>query len=97
MRRLFLILTLLTSSLTNAAIYEMPPCYSTIPTTCTFDDMTLAMCNSEGKKAKKVFLISQKIYIPGGNKFGSADGKAICVVHRVKGSEPAKYEVAITK
>ena len=41
--------------------------------------------------------MSQRSHIPGGNKFFSADGKATCVVQRIKGSEPAKYDAVINK
>ena len=81
----------------NASVYDTPPCYSVVPTTCTFNEMTLNMCNAEGKKNKTAFVMSQRSHIPGGNKFFSADGKATCVVQRIKGSEPAKYDAVINK
>ncbi|MGZ5006728.1 MAG: hypothetical protein ACXWE9_01615 [Methylobacter sp.] len=59
--------------------------------------MTLEMCNKEGKSKKIVFLASQRTHITGGNKFASDNGKASCVVQHIKGTEPAKYEVKISK
>ena len=97
MKTLLLVTTILASVAANATVHELPHCYSTMPTTCGFDEMTLEMCNAEGKKAGSVFVISQRIYVTGGNKFGSAEGRMTCVVRRIKGSEPAKYEVTITK
>ena len=55
------------------------------------------MCNKEGKTKKNVFLASQRTYITGGNKFASVNGKATCIVRHIKDTEPAKYEVKITK
>ena len=97
MKTLYLVVMMFLSVAANADVYDLPPCYTTIPTTCTFDEMTLAMCNANGKKLGIRFLISQKIYITGGNKFGSTDGQSVCTVKRIKGTEPAKYDVIITK
>lgn len=96
MRIFFLIATMI-ASVANAGVYDPPACYSIVPTTCAFNDMTLEMCNEEGKAKKIVFLASQRTHITGGNQFASANGKATCVVHHIKGTEPAKYEVKISK
>jgi len=97
MKTFLFVTTMLASIVANATVYELPHCYSTMPTTCGFNEMTFEMCNAEGKKTGSVFVISQRIYVTGGNKYGSADGRMTCVVRRIKGSEPAKYEVTITK
>ena len=97
MRNLIIIFLISYFAVANASVYDTPPCYSVEPTICTFYDMTLNMCNAEGKKNKTLFVISQRSHIAGGNKFVSADGNATCVVQRIKGTEPAKYEVVITK
>lgn len=97
MKAVLFVALMLASDIVNATEYDLPPCYSTMPVTCTFDQMTLDMCNAEGKNPGSMFLISQKIYMPGGNKFGSADGRKTCVVRHIKDTDPAKYEVTITK
>lgn len=97
MKKLIIALGIVMSVEAQATVYELPSCYSNVPTTCTFNDMTLEMCNKESKKTGAVFLLSQRIYVPGGNKFGTSDGKLTCLVSRVKGSEPAKYQVSISK
>ncbi|MFI3120340.1 MAG: hypothetical protein QX203_10205 [Methylococcaceae bacterium] len=97
MKIFFLISIMLAFTVANAGVYDSPACYSTVPTTCAFNDMTLEMCNEEGKVKKIVFLASQRIHIAGGNKFASANGKATCIVQHIKDTEPAKYEVKITK
>lgn len=97
MRIYFLIAAMLAFAVANAGVYDSPACYSTVPTTCAFNDMTLEMCNEEEKAKKIVFLVSQRTHITGGNKFASTNGKATCVVQHIKGTEPAKYEVKISK
>jgi len=97
MRNLLIILLTSYCAVANASVYDTSPCYSVVPTTCTFNEMTLNMCNAEGKKNKIVFVMSQRSHVAGGNKFVSADGKATCIVQRIKGTEPAKYEAVITK
>ena len=97
MKTLFLISTMLAFTVANAGVYDLPACYSTVLTICAFNDMTLEMCNKEGKTKKNVFLASQRTYITGGNKFASVNGKATCIVRHIKDTEPAKYEVKITK
>ena len=95
--KLFFLIATMFASVANAGVYDSPACYSTVPTTCAFNEMTLEMCNVEGKAKKNVFLASQRTHIAGGNKFASANGKATCIVQHVKDTEPAKYEVKITK
>lgn len=97
MRIFFLMATMLAYTVANAGVYDLPACYKTVPATCAFNDMTLDMCNKEGKPTKIVFLASQRTHITGGNQFASANGKVTCVARRIKGSEPAKYEVIISK
>lgn len=96
MRNLIVILLSTYFAVANAGVYDTPPCYSVVPTTCTFNEMTLNMCNAEGKN-KTVFVMSQRSHITGGNKFVSDDGKATCVVQRIKDTDPAKYDAVITK
>ena len=83
------------STFASAAEYATPACYESIPTSCSFDEMTLSLCNKEGESKKLVFLLSQRIHMSGGNKFGSADGSKVCTVQGIKGSDPKKYNVVI--
>ena len=85
----------LASSYIQAKEYEIPACYDSMPVTCSFDEMTLSLCNEEGKPAKIVFLMSQKMYLSGGNRFGSADGRQICTVKGIKDTDPKRYSVEI--
>jgi hypothetical protein len=39
----------LCSGVASAAEYETPDCYANVPTSCSFDEMTLHLCNEEGK------------------------------------------------
>lgn len=57
--------------------------------------MTLQLCTEEGEPEQLVFLGSQRIHIPGGNRFGSADGSRGCVVKGIKGTKPKRYLVMI--
>ena len=95
--KIFILIATMFASVANAGVYDSPACYATVPTTCAFNDMTLEMCNKEGKAKKIVFIASQRTHIAGGNQFASANGKATCVVQHIKGIEPAKYEVKISK
>jgi len=79
----------------SVAIHPTPPCYEPLPTTCSFDDMTLAFCNVDGKKAGLLFLPSQRIHVAGGNTFATADGKTMCFVRRKGDGDPPRYEVTI--
>jgi hypothetical protein len=97
MKALLVLAMMLFVVVVNATEYDLPSCYRTVPVTCSFNQMTLDMCNAEGNERKFVFLISERIYIPGGNIYGSADGKATCVVKPIKGTDPAKYDVTIKK
>lgn len=81
----------------NAAEYDTPPCYATMPVTCGYDEMTLDLCNQEGKKSGVVFLGSQRMHLTGGNRFGSADGQRVCEVRHIKDTDPARYTVTITE
>lgn len=83
------------SGFAMAAEHVTPSCYENVPTTCSFDEMTLSLCNKEGKSMKMVFLLSQRMYMPGGNKFGNADGSHVCTVKGVKGTSPKRYTVVI--
>ena len=79
----------------GATEYETPACYANVPTSCSFDDMTLSLCNQEGSAKKLVFLMSQRLYSPGGNKFATADGRRTCTVKGIKGTDPKKYRVTV--
>ena len=79
----------------GATKYETPACYAEVPTSCSFNEMTLSLCNQEGAAKKLVFLMSQRLYLPGGNKFATADGSRICAVKGIQGTDPKKYRVTI--
>ena len=83
------------SAVASAAEYATPACYAQVPTACSFDEMTLQLCNEEGKSKNLVFLLSQRMYTPGGNKFGSADASRVCIVKGIKGTNPKRYVVTI--
>lgn len=83
------------AGLASAAEYSTPACYENIPTSCSFDEMTLSLCNTEGESKKMVFMLSQRTYMPGGNKFGNADGSHVCTVKGIKGTSPKRYAVVI--
>ena len=83
------------SPLVSAGEYTTPSCYENVPTTCSFNEMTLALCNKEGKKTNSIFYLSKRIYTSGGNKFTNANGDKICIVKRIKNSEPKRYIVVI--
>ena len=85
------------SSGASRGTYSTPPCYATDPPICTFNAMTLALCNEEGRKSGADFSGGERTHIPGGNSFLSSDGKKTCVVNHVKGTEPADYEVRVTR
>jgi hypothetical protein len=93
MTRLIAFCLFICTGMTFAGQYETPSCYAHIPTSCSFNEMTLQLCNEEGKSEKLVFLGSQRIPMPGGNRFGSADGSRVCVVKGIKGTEPKRYLV----
>jgi len=76
-----------------AGEYSTPSCYESVPTSCGFDEMTLSLCNKEGKARDVKFSLSGRSYMRGGNKFTS--GRKQCLVKKIKGSEPAKYNVQI--
>ncbi len=79
----------------SAAEYVTPPCYENVPTTCSFNEMTLSLCNKEGKSKKMVFLLSQRTRISGGNKYSNVDGSKVCTVKGIKGTSPKRYTVVI--
>jgi hypothetical protein len=83
------------SGMASAVEYETPGCYAQVPTSCSFDEMTLQLCNEEGKSKNLVFLLSQRMYMPGGNKFGNSDGSRVCVVKGINGADPKRYVVKI--
>ena len=85
----------LCSGVALAAEYETPACYAKVPTSCSFDEMTLQLCNEGEKPKNQIFQLSQRMYMPGGNKFGSADGSRICIVKGIKGTDPKRYVVTI--
>ncbi|WP_130107458.1 hypothetical protein [Iodobacter fluviatilis] len=95
MRKLFVVGVCSWSAFVSAAEYATPTCYENIPTSCSFNEMTLSLCNKEGKSKKVVFLLSQRIHIPSGNKFNSADGSKFCTVQGIKGTDPKRYTVVI--
>lgn len=95
MRLIFFMIVSFFSVMAGANTYETPLCYSEVPTTCGFNEMTLEMCNLEGSKQNKIFLASKRGYISGGNIFSTQNGSVTCVVKKVKESEPAKYQVTI--
>lgn len=78
-----------------AAEYPTPACYENVPTTCSFNEMTLSLCNKESKSKNVVFLLSQRTHLPGGNKFGNSDGSRSCTVQGIKGTDPKRYAVVI--
>ncbi len=95
MKKITLIIIALYSSVASASVYDTPACYSKMPTSCSFNEMTLSLCNQEGIKNNIVFLLSQRIHVPGGNKFATANGERTCVVKGIKGTEPKRYQVGI--
>jgi hypothetical protein len=95
MNRIIITGLALCSGVASAAEYETPACYAQVPTSCSFNEMTLQLCNEEGKSKNLVFLLSQRMYMPGGNKFGNADSSRVCVVKGIKGTDPKKYMVTI--
>ena len=78
---------------TAAGEYNTPACYESVPTACGFDEMTLSLCNQEGKISGAKFSLAGRSYLPGGNKFMS--GSKHCLVKKIKGTEPAKYNVQV--
>jgi hypothetical protein len=96
MKKIILAIILIPSSV-FAGEYAIPACYEHTPTKCSFNEMTLELCNVEAKGKKVVFAISEREYAPGGNKFMSKNGDFVCLVKPVKGSEPTKYSVTISK
>lgn len=70
--------------------FDTPSCYQNIPVSCSFDDMTLSLCNSIGKEK---FALDNKTHISGGNIFTS--GNKTCTVKHVPKTDPAKYSVTI--
>lgn len=95
MKKIIILCCCLWSGLASAAEYKTPACYENVPVACSFDEMTLSLCNEEGKTKKMVFLLSQRMYMPGGNKFGNADGSHVCTVKGIKGTSPKRYTVEI--
>lgn len=95
MKPLIICAIALCSGMASAAEYATPGCYAQIPTSCSFDEMTLELCNQEGKSRNLVFLLSQRMYMSGGNRFGNADGSRVCIVKGIKGTEPKRYIVTI--
>ena len=95
MKKIIIFCVFLWSGLATATEYPTPTCYQNVPTSCSFKGMTLSLCNKEGKSKNLVFLLSQRMYIRGGNKFGSADGKRICTARGIKGTKPKRYTVEI--
>ncbi len=83
------------SGFASTAEYPTPACFENIPISCSFNEMTLSLCNKEGKSKNMVFLLSQRMRLPGGNKFGNADGSYICSVKGIKGTSPKRYTVVI--
>jgi hypothetical protein len=83
------------SGIAVAAEHPTPACYENVPTTCSFNEMTLSLCNIEGKSKNVVFLLSQRTHLPGGNKFSNADGSRVCTVQGIKGADPKRYTVVI--
>ena len=68
-----------------------PQCYQSDPVSCSFDDMTLSLCESVGK-AK--FIAESRQQVVGGNSYTSTNEKT-CLVKHVKNSDPSKYTVDI--
>nr|VFJ93934.1 MAG: hypothetical protein BECKLFY1418A_GA0070994_103530 [Candidatus Kentron sp. LFY]VFK23111.1 MAG: hypothetical protein BECKLFY1418C_GA0070996_11347 [Candidatus Kentron sp. LFY] len=95
MKKTMIFCVLLWSGLAVATEYPTPACYENVPTSCSFNEMTLSLCNKEGKSENLVFMLSQRMYMRGGNKFGSADGSRVCTVQGIKGTEPKRYTVEI--
>ncbi|MCL1478504.1 MULTISPECIES: hypothetical protein [unclassified Marinobacter] len=95
MKKLIILGFCIWAGLASAAEFTTPACYENVPTTCSFDEMTLSLCNKEGKSKKIAFLLSQRMYMPGGNKFGNADGSHVCTVKSIKGTSPKRYTVEI--
>lgn len=91
------LITLVIPFALQAGVYDLPPCYLTVPTSCTFNDMTLEMCNKEGKKSGTVFLISTRDHLPGGNIFRSAQNQYTCTVKRINNSDPPQYNVTVSR
>ena len=95
MRKFFVIGVCIWSAFVSATEYATPACYEKIPTSCSFNEMTLSLCNKEGESKKVVFLLSQRVHMPGGNKFSSADGSKVCTVQGIKSTDPKRYTVII--
>jgi len=95
MRRVIIFGFCIWSGFVSASEYATPACYQNIPTTCSFDEMTLSLCNKEGESKKIAFLLSQRMYMPGGNRFGNSDGNHVCTVKGIKDTSPKRYTVEI--
>lgn len=95
MKRTITLLMVGVSTVSFASEYTTPACYKSMPTSCGFDEMTLSLCNLEGKASGATFSLSGRSYLPGGNKFVSRDGARTCMVERIKGTEPAKYSIQV--
>lgn len=95
MNRIILFALAFCSGAASPGEYETLACYAQVPTSCSFNEMTLQLCNEEGKSRNLAFLLSQRIHMPGGNKFGNPDGSRICIVKGIKGTDPKRYAVTI--
>lgn len=95
MKKIIILGCCIWSGFSAAAEHATPACYENVPTTCSFNEMTLSLCNKEGKPKGVEFLLSQRMRIPGGNKFGNTDGSLVCTVKGIKGTSPKRYTVEI--
>jgi hypothetical protein len=90
----FLIVTLVAPFnpiLAKTITVNAPQCYQSDPVSCSFDDMTLSLCESAGKTK---FIAESRQHVTGGNSYTSNEKKT-CLVKHVKNSEPSKYTVDI--
>lgn len=81
----------------DSGTFDTPPCYREVPTTCGFNEMTLELCNRQGANHGSRYSISSRSYAPGGNVFRSVDGRFTCTVNKIRGTEPARYRVNISR
>lgn len=95
MKKIYLVAIAAFANIVSASEYPTPLCYAQDNPTCSFNQMTLDLCNLEGKSTKTTFLINKRLYEAGGNKFESSDGKHICTVKGIKGTDPKRYSVII--
>jgi hypothetical protein len=82
---------------TASGVFTTLECYARSSVPCGFNDMLLSFCNQQGNAHGSEYEMSGRSYLHGGNSFRSTDGMYICRVNRIKGTEPARYQVVISR